>query len=374
MKNKTEAYSIISNTQSLPSEEEISQILEYGKRYPSGDNTQPFHLEQISHNQFDIIYHEDLGRHVLNIENFSSIFALGCLIESLNIGASIYSCKIEITFLEDYGSDKKRWLSFKVFKTDVAKDSLAESVKLRHTNRGLFSRQWSDMDQMILKSSIKASLNSSITDFYISRNQPLFTEYILKCEEIFWKQRKIAQDIARWVKLSVLKNPERGFYWKTLGTTYMETLALVFSTKIKYLPPLLEKIMIFLSKSKIKKSIDHSAGIIFFSTTTKDKKSLLEVGRAIFRSWLQLTALDYEVQPLSLSTLLPFSLPLSKEFNPYQEWKEQVFLKQKELYQHLGLKKSQELVWAFRFGKKLSSDSIVLSKREEKDYLIKKSR
>lgn len=357
-----------------PTVSEINDILDFGRRYPSGDNCQPFSILQTSLNEFEIKYQHERGKHFLNTNNISSAITLGFLIESLCLGASQKNCQIEYQKDIDYQTDKPNWLKFRIVKSETTKDFLSDYISLRHTNRGLYLKSLTEIEKMILNSSLKASINSSLVGFKIKRISTKVISYILTSEEIFWKKRDIIADLGKWISLNIFTNPKEGFYWKTLGLNYFETIGLKFLSKVPALTERLSDFLSILNKRKLKRQITNSGGIVFF-TVPKASSDLdfLHIGRSIFRSWLQLTALDFEIQPLSISTLLPYFINTfgdTKAINP--DLLNEIKTMGCDLKAEVGISDCHEILWGLRFGRKLENNQPTISNRNEDIYLTKK--
>jgi hypothetical protein len=360
-------------TSSYPTTGDIEEILNLGRRYPSGDNCQPFTILQTSLNEFEIKYQYERGKHFLNTNNIPSVITLGFLIESLSLAASQKNCRIEYQKDIDYQTDKSAWLKFRILKSESAKDFLSDYLLLRHTNRGLYAQNITEIEKIILNSSLKASMNSSVVSFKIERISSKMTSYILTCEEVFWKKRDIIADLGKWISLKLFTTPKEGFYWKTLSLNYLETIGLKLLSKAPVISEKLSYFLNLLNKRKLKKQLIHSGGVIFFKVPKIQDHDYLEIGRSIFRSWLQLTALDFEIQPLSISTLLPYFI---NTFKDSKEINSALVNKIKTmgcaLKEDMGISDSEEILWGLRFGRKLENDQITLSKRNEALYLEKK--
>lgn len=359
----------------FPSANEISDILNYGRRYPSGDNSQCFTLLQILDNEFEIHYHPNKGKHYLNSNYIPTLLSLGFLIESVSIGASQKSCKIIFKTDCDFKSDGPKWAKFTIVKDEsTTKDFLADYIDKRHTNRGLYNSKVTEIEKLVLNSSLKASFNNCLVSCKISSIDKHIIKYFQKCEEAFWSRKNIISDLGQWIFLNIFKNPSTGFYWKTLGVSYFEIMGLKLFSKFSFISQKLSPILTLVNKMKFKKQLKNSAGIIYFTVPKGTNIDFVETGRTIFRGWLQLTALEYEVQPLSLGSLLPYYLTASNNsIDIDTAWANQVKLEYQSLKTKLQIDSSREILWTFRFGRKLETEEdITFSNREESLYLIKK--
>lgn len=359
----------------LPSADEISDILNYGRRYPSGDNSQCFTLVQILDNEFEIHYHQNRGKHYLNSNYISSLLSLGFLIESISIGASQKSCKIIFKTDCDLKSDGPKWAKFTIVKDEcVTKDFLADYIDKRHTNRGFYNSKVTEIEKLVLNSSLKASFNNCLVSCKIGSIDEHIIKYFQKCEEVFWSEKSIIVDLGQWIFLNIFKNPNTGFYWKTLGVNYFEIMGLKLLSKFSFISKKLSLILTLINKMKMKKQLKNSAGIISFTVPKGSNIDFIETGRTIFRGWLQLTALEYEIQPLSLGSLLPYYLTATNNSIAIDTtWADHVKLEYQSLKTKLQIDSSREILWSFRFGRKLETEEdITFSNREESLYLIKK--
>lgn len=245
---------------------------------------------------------------------------------------------------KDFKTDGPNWLKLSIIKCDANKDILSEYVKIRHTNRNSYSTQFTELEKMILNSSLKASIQSTVLGFKISNINPGLLNYFQKCEEIFWNQKQIVSDLSKMISTNLIKNPKVGFFWKTLGINYFEILLIKFLSKLPFITENLSFVFNFINKMKLKKLLKNSGGILFFTTPNSVKLNYMEVGRSIFRSWLQLTALDIECQPLSIGTFLPYYLNIYNNSKGIDaNWIQEVISMNTKLKESLNISENQNI-------------------------------
>jgi hypothetical protein len=346
------------------------QIFKYGMRYPSGDNCQPFKISKISANEFLISYDISTAKHILNADNIPSIISLGALIESISIGASQFSCYITTKPEKDFGTEGTDWLSFKIFRADIPKDNLINSITNRHTDRGNYKIDLSDFELKRLDSSLQKSIQDKAVQVLTTKITDKIISYFVHCEEIFWKEKQIVRDLSRWIKFKKTEIPKDGFTWKNLSLSFFEAIALVFLARNQFLINIFEPILTLINKAKMKKSLHHSAGIIFFAIKDDSKMGILNSGRSMMRAWLTITEQGYVAQPLSISSILPYTLKkkIANMDDSNKDWQNNVITKNTELSSLLNIDSTSDIIWAFRFGKPINSSRADRSGRDPSKF------
>lgn len=335
---------------------EIKKILELSSRYPSGDNCQPFKLIPLERGRFSIHYLSDQGAHFYNMKNMSSILSFGALIESMNIAASHFSCEVDFKIENDFGTDRPLWSTVEIRRAEVPRSPWVDALKNRFTNRERFESDLSDLELKSLDMSLKNIGLPQGTAVATAKASKKIEEYFLLCEEFFWTTKRAAKDLVRWIRLRSRPIPKDGFSLNNLRLKFHEALFLIIFSKLSFLIRPLYPALTQINKGNTRKLIRHSAGIIFIALSDDSKMGYLKTGRSLMRVWLELTAQGYQVQPLSLGTEMIYAL--NKNLFDHQvdpRWLKTVLLANSELRASLGFKESENIVWAFRFGRALRS-------------------
>ncbi|MCB0370806.1 MAG: hypothetical protein KDD45_15625, partial [Bdellovibrionales bacterium] len=181
------------------------------------------------------------------------------------------------------------------------------------------------------------------------------------CEKIFWKKPEISKDLARWLHLKKQPSHKEGFTWAELSLLWIEAVLLVFMSKFDFLISIFEPALTHINQRKIKDLVQHSSGIIFFATNKKSKSDMFNHSRSILRTWLKLTELGYSAQPLSIGTIIPYTLKnglLRLTDNP--KLQKEILQSNNELSKLMKLPEDQEIIWGFRFG--ISKDKSISKK------------
>jgi hypothetical protein len=341
------------------SEGEIVQILTSALKYPSGDNCQPFRLQQHERDQFLVFYLPHEGEHVFNMGNISAILSLGALIESLSIAASQCSCVVDFRTGKDFGSTGPEWGTFVIERAQVLKNPLADYVEKRFTNRKKFQAELSEFERKSLQKNLnKLELEEGTRVSMASVSQSL-EDYFLICDELFWTSKKAVQDLARWIRLKFDPIPQDGFSLKNLCLKFHEALALLFFAKFPFFIPSVRPFLNQINKENSRRNIRNSAGIVFIGCRDHSKVGYLKAGRSLMRVWLELTKQGYQVQPLSLGSTAIYGLRNNYfDLTVDPSWKKTVLEKNNELKMSLNFRESEEIIWAFRFGR-ASADEIL---------------
>ncbi|MBL7670623.1 MAG: hypothetical protein JNM39_09055 [Bdellovibrionaceae bacterium] len=348
-----------SQTQAPVTEDEVRKILELSVRYPSGDNCQPFRLEHLDSARFAIHYLADQGAHFFNMKNMSSLLSFGALIESMNIAASQFSCEVDYKIEKDFGTDQPCWGTVTIHRTGISKSPWVDSLKTRFTNRDPYESDLSDLEFKTLDkilNNIKLPPDVTIASTKISMK---IENYFLLCDEFFWTTKRAVTDLARWIRLKSKPIPKDGFSLNNLRLKFHEALFIILFAKLSILIRFLYPVLTQLTKGNTRRLIRNSAGVIFIALSDDRKISYMNTGRSLMRIWLELTAQGYQVQPLSLGSEMIYALKknlFDHQVDPH--WLKKVSLANKELQSDLGFNETENIVWAFRFGKAIKSAPI----------------
>lgn len=353
---KSTLFSNQSQTLTPVTEDEIRKILEFSVRYPSGDNCQPFKLERLDSARFAIHYLSDQGVHFFNMKNMSSLLSFGALIESMNIAASQFSCEVDYKIEKDFGTDQPFWGTVTIHRTGISKSPWVDSLKSRFTNRDPYESELSDLEFKSLDKSLKCINLPPGTAVATTKASMKIENYFLLCDEFFWTTKKAVTDLVRWIRLKSKPIPKDGFSLNNLRLKFHEALFIILFAKLSFLIRFLYPALTQINKGNTRRLIRNSAGIVFIALSDDRQLGYLNTGRSLMRIWLELTSQGYQVQPLTLGSEIIYAL--KKNLFDHQvdpQWLDKVSQENSELQTSLGFNKTENIVWAFRFGKAIKS-------------------
>ena len=138
----------------------ISDILEFARWAPSGDNTQPWRFEIIDERHL-IVHAFDTRDHcIYDLDGHPSQIALGALLETLAIAASAHGLQAEFKRCSELSDTRVEYLVSMVADDQLAPDPLLSHVKLRSVQRRA-------MATTPLNESQKEALQSAVGKRYI---------------------------------------------------------------------------------------------------------------------------------------------------------------------------------------------------------------
>ncbi|KZN43574.1 ThiF family adenylyltransferase [Pseudoalteromonas luteoviolacea] len=165
------------HSQKLNSEEDIEQssdltlackVIDLARWAPSGDNCQPWQFELLDESTFNVHARDTRASSVYDLDGHSSHIAHGILLETIEIAASKFSCRVEVIDIQ--GSEFSRIYKVALKHDDAVKpDPLLPHIKTRTVQRkAMGTRPLSDAE----KSSLIASLPAGFkVQWYQSRKE-----------------------------------------------------------------------------------------------------------------------------------------------------------------------------------------------------------
>lgn len=288
---------------------EITQILEKANWYPSGDNCQPWSYDwdgKTLELKFDTVR----AKHPLDISQISSLLALGCLVEGINLAASEFGSTVSYTVSDPSENEGKIFskLSFSSPSKDIKKNDLAEVLVQRTTDRRKFDG--GELSSRTLANSInQEELFSPARAHTVSKISNELFNYILDTEDHFVSEPKILQATLKWVRFTkndALKTRD-GLPWRNLGVHFWELPLLPFIRDYLFLGKILKNFLRIQRRKEVKGQLDSSAGLVCVSVSKGDSYGIVQAGRLMMRCWLALNKQGYGVHPLTLPSIYAFA-------------------------------------------------------------------
>lgn len=288
------------------SKDSIKKIITYGTMAPSGENCQPWKFS-VRANTISISNIPERDTSIYNRSHSGDYIAHGALIENICIAAHHegYTAKIL------YPSSEKIAEIELVEKASEMHKDLFSAIPKRSTNRKPFKkiglepqnreqliRDTENFQNVFLESVTEPSkietlaTAASMNERLLFQNKHLHTFFF---SHINWnKQEDIEKSIGFFVDTLELPPPAK----------------LIFKLAKKWSRMTwLQKIGIPTLVAKANQATYTSAGeILVFSVPAITKQNLLELGRALQRTWLMLTAWGFSVQPMSAVLFIHYAI------------------------------------------------------------------
>jgi hypothetical protein len=309
---------------------------------PSGDNCQPFALEWIG-DIARISYESELAKHKLNMNEYSSILSLGCLLENVRI-ASLSEGLEPIYELSETHPLKPFVINFRPI--DRKEDRLLSAMAERCTDRRKFNKGSVDEIQKILND-IQKDYKAQAK--ILQKLPDRVYDFMKKSDLILWKDLDVFLNTVKWIRFT------KGEALRTMDGMPFANLGLNFITKtvLWIMSRRRSSLNIFRmvagekeGEKMIVKQLTSAGGFFFLTIKEKTPHEMVEVGKLAQRLWIELTNLGYGVQPLTLPTLLTYTYDLEG----LPGFKPEVL----EIIKDGSIIMKEELglpVWGFRFGK-----------------------
>jgi len=283
----------------------IDDILDKIRYVPTGDNSQHWNFKW-QKNQILIYHNKERAKHILNDHFHASLLSLGCIIENIDISAKFHGLDFHVDyFLEDLTQDLLATVTLFTMPTDP--DMLYPFIEKRETNRNPFSRQ--PLKEEWLKPVMQKFTKMGVNIHSLERPDKRFFKFLLKCEQYIWFNREVLLDTVKWIRFNEgetiasrdgmnlenvkLKKIDAYFLKLFRQSAFLQKLVWYFGARWK---------VNFDAKSVLKNTSN------FVCVTINDTRalSLVNAGRAMYRTWLVLTKNNYAVQPMTIASLLPY--------------------------------------------------------------------
>ncbi|MCB0415703.1 MAG: hypothetical protein KDD50_15295, partial [Bdellovibrionales bacterium] len=204
---------------------EIQSIVRMGLSAPTGDNAQHWRFTW-NDQTLAIFYVKELGEHALNNNHHATYLSLGCLLESMSISASSFSLEVSYQLCTECEEDKP--IALLTFNRSFKKtDPLVSEVLRRQTVRGALSREKMSAELKLLLDREVEKFENCRLAIYDEKDKQLL-DYLLFCDELMWKNKKVSVDLLKWVRLSEKEISETrdGMPWQTLEVNTVERFML----------------------------------------------------------------------------------------------------------------------------------------------------
>lgn len=275
---------------------DFTTMIEAATKAPSGHNTQPW-LFKINGDSITILPNLKETLAVVDKTNRELFISLGAATENLCIEASRlgYNNRVEID------PDAKS-IVVHLNKADVEKDSLADAISKRQTNRKVYTGKIISKDTIDLLTQIATPDN--IQKYIISKDDSLFKvlrTYVERGNRMQMEDPYFKEELLKYIRFNRKQDQENptGLSYKTMESPSLPEFIAKPIVK-SYLKPNKQ------NKSDLKK-IDSSSHLVLFTSKNNSFEDWINMGRSLERFILTTTQLGianaYMNQPCEVEPL-----------------------------------------------------------------------
>lgn len=321
------------------------ELLDYCKRYPSGDNCQPFTFN-FSEHALEITHTPKRGAHNLNPNSIASLISLGTIEYYLESWLNTYSLELikAYNFTDNHHGIFNASYSFKKINGDI---NAIPSPDLRICNRNKYTKSHEQFEFSEIFSILDIRFPNIGCYKITSPLKKQLMKYLQVAESYMWKDEKTIHDFLKWLRF---KSPcPEGLYWKNLGIDIFASIGL-FS--MKYVPltrKALKHIVQIQSKLIVKKLINSSDGIVVLSTKNNRPETLINIGFCLTYIWCSLCSAKKAIQPHNLG-FLPVHASLVMNHKTNQKYDDILKNGHSLFSKELSFEKNEVATFMFRFG------------------------
>lgn len=154
-------------------------------------------------------------------------------------------------------------------------------------------------------------------------------DYIIQAEGMMMKHSAVLPKVLQWTRLSMdeATRSRDGLSYANLGIKKFELPLLFLLRKFPQLIPLFRPELNRQHKNRTKQQLQSSAGLICVSVRSEGNESIVHAGGLMMRAWLKMAAIGFAVQPVTISSMLPYIVAMQtskeKQFQldeQFQQW------------------------------------------------------
>ncbi len=326
----------------------IESLIEIVKRFPSGDNCQPWSFQVDSPNKINIIYDAIRSKHEFNKNDTATEISFGFLRHYLEKASNGLGYSIQI---EENGYDLK--VILEESQVDKSDFDLRPYIN-RRTDRRNFSKGYEDSILEILSNNVQAD---QILNFKNASKD--LCKHIFSSERKLWSNSKYFADFMRWVRVSKksYKKSRDGLFYIELNMKFFELPVIYFLKKFTQISSWLFRTpFYFFISTKINRLYKNSF-LIVYSLEKFDRENIQDLSKRILDDWCYIQSQGLSYHPMNIS-----SLPYYDDFLSSDKY---TSLQAKEILDFL--KKEYQIknypVWTARIGKCRNSCPFEMSLR-----------
>jgi hypothetical protein len=320
-------------------------LINFCKRYPSGDNCQPFKFNFKGH-VLEIIHVPTRGEHNLNPHSIASLISLGTIEYYLESWLKEKSLKLikSYEFIDNQLGIFNSSYSFK--KRDTSITSLP-CPDLRVSNRSQYTKSQEPFEFDEIFSILDIRFPDIGCYLVPTPLKNKLMKYLQLAESYMWKDEKTIHDFLKWLKFK-FPCPE-GLYWKNLGIDVFAAIGLFSMKHITFTRKILKYIVQIQSKLIVKRLINSSDGIVILSTKNNSPETLINIGFCLSHIWCALGAANKAVQAHNLG-FLPLQASISLKHKTSIKYDNILKEGHDLISKELNFSKNEVASWMFRYG------------------------
>ncbi len=263
---------------------EITELVNYGIKAPSGHNTQPW-LYAVNDNEINIYPDFSRALPVVDSDNHALYISLGCALENIVIAASKYGLRAEVHLMTSKGDNP--YIKISLSSDDsIQKDELVEYIEDRQSIRNEYeNRQVPAYDLESLKNAVhfhEIDILILKNSEDIERLEPL----IIEGSNLQFQKRAFVDELVSWIRFSRKEAAGKGdgLWSKSMGFPAMNRF--IGNIVMKYFVSAKSE------AKRWKKLIQASDGFALFLARENDVVHWVRLGRAFQRFGLTATKLN----------------------------------------------------------------------------------
>ncbi len=293
------------STSAGPSLRIIERIVAAAAQAPSGDNSQPwrFHWDGRT---LRVLHDAVRAEHPLDGGRIGSDLSLGCVLESLEIAADAMGFVAQTTLQLARPRDPC-WATARLRPGSSGRADLFPTIERRTTDRRLYRN--ASIDHPVFDRVRATSRDARCRVHVLPPPTGELLEFITAMDAFVLRTSSVYESTSRWLRTTQREVEETrdGVSWRNLGLDLPEFRALRWMRS-----PKARAVALALGGTKatalwLRRQLASSAAIVLFTTRASTDDRVVSVGRAAMATWLELTAADHGVQPLSLQSALILS-------------------------------------------------------------------
>jgi hypothetical protein len=285
-----------------PSREQIARMVTAANTAPSGDNCQPWHFH-LAGGELSITHDAARARHLLNHNDFCSLLALGCVLEALEIAASVEGlrCEPQLSLDAPRGGP---WARVRFARSEAPPHPLAAALFARCADRRLH-RGGSTAHPVFAAIRRDGQRFDDAALHVIAGPDPALMRYLLDSDRYVWRHPQIVDDILPWIRFTreeILATRD-GIGWASLGFDLPEIPGLGL-TRWRPLPRIIDRLHLFsVARRWFHLTLRSAAALLCVTVTTPRKASLVSAGRLAYLAWVRLNQAGFGVQPMTIQAM-----------------------------------------------------------------------
>jgi hypothetical protein len=287
----------------------INEIIEIIKRFPTGDNCQPWTFEKLSENKVQLHYSIIKAKHEFNNSNIVTKISIGFLhsylkiiTEALGYTYSLKESEYNIT------------IEFKNLNTPSHDNTLLDKLKKRTSDRRSYDLECKPGDIDLIKSQSQAELR------VYSQLDVNAKSFIQKREKTLWINKTIFKDFIQWVRLSrgEYTSSKDGMFYKHLNIKWIDTFLLKLLRAYPALAPILFKTPLYLIVGSQIQKLYKNTGLIFYPISNYEQEEINIVAHKIILDWINLQDLGFSYHPMNIICIPPLDSYLFTKESKYE--------------------------------------------------------